>query len=92
MVTFLGSQVGWPSGAGDSEPLGTTTGRADGVGLTVGVGVADGSWVGDAVTGGGSVGTAVGVEVPEQPVRTRQKALTATRARLTRGRLRPPLE
>jgi hypothetical protein len=86
--------VGCPSGAGDSEPLGTT-GCADTVGLagTVGAPVAVGGLsVGVSEMSGIAVASTAGVEPVQAPARTRERALTATRARLTLRRLRPPLE
>jgi hypothetical protein len=75
-VTADAVQVGWPSGAGDSLPLGTTTaaepvGVGDGplVGVTSDVGVGDAELVG--------VCTAAGVELEQATASRRVARLTA---------------
>jgi hypothetical protein len=87
-VTADALQVGCPSGAGDSLPLGTTgatvaDGVADGVALGVGLKVGVGETVGAGVS------TAVGVELEHAPASTRVARLTAPLSLRTRLRLRP---
>jgi hypothetical protein len=75
MVTADAVQVGCPSGAGDSLPLGTTTaGEAVGVGDGPMVGVSSGVGVGDAELVG--VCSAAGVELEQAAASRRVARLT----------------
>jgi tetrahydrodipicolinate N-succinyltransferase len=84
MVTADGVQVGCPSGAGDSDPDGTTGARV-GEGVLLGAAAAVG--VGLAV--GLGVFTAAGVELEHAAASTRVARLTGRRGLRTRSRLRP---
>ncbi|MFN2536774.1 MAG: hypothetical protein ABR549_01300 [Mycobacteriales bacterium] len=87
IVTAEGLHVGWPTGAGDSVPLGTTGARVVvGVGDSVGLGTALTVAVGLGV--GLGVSTAAGVELEQAAARTRVARLTGRPGLRTRTRLR----